>query len=184
MATVPETHTVFPAALSFEAYRLDLKRCVLLRGGEPIRLRPKAFDVLRYLVEHAGRLVSKEELIAAVWRGVSVTDDSIVQCVKDIREALSDDEQRIINTVPRRGYLFAAAVGPASIAVLPFADLSADSESSEYLGDGLAEELINTLARIPGLRVASRSSSFRFRGKAQDLRDVGKELSVAKILEG
>jgi TolB-like protein/Tfp pilus assembly protein PilF len=107
-----------------------------------------------------------------------------VQCVKDIREALSDDNHRIIQTVPRRGYLFAARVGPSSIAVLPFADLSGDSENSEYLGDGLAEELINTLTQIPGLKVTSRSSSFRFRGKAQDIRSIGKALNVTTILEG
>ena len=170
--------------VSFDVYTLDLMRCALLRGGETIGLRPKAFDVLRYLVEHAGRLVSKEELVGAVWRGISVTDDSVVQCVKDIREALSDDNHRIIQTVPRRGYLFAARVGPSSIAVLPFADLSGDSENSEYLGDGLAEELINTLTQIPGLKVTSRSSSFRFRGKAQDIRSIGKALNVTTILEG
>ena len=62
--------------MSFDVYTLDLMSCALLRGGETIGLRPKAFDVLRYLVEHAGRLVSKEELIGAVWRGISVTDDS------------------------------------------------------------------------------------------------------------
>ncbi len=170
--------------VSFDVYTLDLMRCALLRGGETIGLRPKAFDVLRYLVEHEGRLVSKEELVEAVWRGISVTDDSVVQCVKDIREALSDDNHRIIQTVPRRGYLFAARVGPLSIAVLPFADLSGDSENSEYLGDGLAEELINTLTQIPGLKVTSRSSSFRFRGKAQDIRSIGKVLNVSTILEG
>jgi adenylate cyclase len=170
--------------VSFDVYTLDLMRCALLRGGETIGLRPKAFDVLRYLVEHAGRLVSKEELVGAVWRGISVTDDSVVQCVKDIREALSDDNHQIIQTVPRRGYLFAARVGPSSIAVLPFADLSGDSENSEYLGDGLAEELVNTLTQIPGLKVTSRSSSFRFRGKAQDIRSIGKALNVTTILEG
>ena len=184
MVKVPGTPEVSSETLSFDVYTLDLMRCALLRGGETIELRPKAFDVLRYLMEHAGRLVSKEELITAVWRGISVTDDSIVQCIKDIREALSDDNHRIIETVPRRGYLFAAPVGPSSIAVLPFVDLSADSENSAYLGDGLAEELINILSQIPGLRVASRSSSFRFRGKAQDVRDIGKELNVSRILEG
>lgn len=173
-----------PETLCFDVYTLDLMRCALLREGEAIGLRPKAFDVLRYLVEHAGRVASKEELIGAIWRGISVTDDSLVQCIKDIREALSDDDHRIIKTVPRRGYLFAAPVGPSSIAVLPFADLSSPAENSEYLGDGLAEELINTLAQFPGLKVASRSSSFRFRGKAQDVSIIGKELNVSMILEG
>jgi TolB-like protein/lipoprotein NlpI len=175
---------VCPETLRFDVYTLDLMRGELLRAGETIELRPKAFDVLRYLVEHAGRLISKDELITAIWRGISVTDDSLVQCIKDIREALSDDDHRIIKTVPRRGYLFAAAVGPSSIAVLPFVDLSGDSDKSEYLGDGLAEELINTLVQVPGLKVASRSSSFRFRGKAQDIRSIGMELNVRAVLEG
>lgn len=173
-----------PETLRFGVYTLDLTRCALRRGEETIGLRPKAFDVLRYLAQHAGRLVSKEELIEAVWRGISVTDDSVVQCIIDIRYALSDDDHRFIKTVPRRGYVFAAAVGPSSIAVLPLVDLSGDSENSEYLGDGIAEELINTLVRIPGLKVASRSSSFRFRGKAQDICAIGKDLNVGAILDG
>jgi DNA-binding winged helix-turn-helix (wHTH) protein/pimeloyl-ACP methyl ester carboxylesterase len=94
--------------LCFDAYSLDLQRCSLQRGAERIELRPKAFDVLRYLVENAGRVISKEELIKVVWPGLSVTDDALVQCVSDIRQALSDEAHRIIKTVPRRGYLVAA----------------------------------------------------------------------------
>ena len=94
--------------LSFSGHALDLQRCAVTRGDHEIQLRPKAFDVLRYLAEHAGRVVSKEELIKAAWPDVFVTDDSLVQCIKDIREALSDDAHQIIKTMPRRGYLFAA----------------------------------------------------------------------------
>ena len=103
-------HTVAPKTLDFEIYTLDLQRCALRRGSEEVQLRPKSFDVLRYLTEHAGRLVSKDELIQAIWPGIFVTDDSLVQCIRDIREALSDDAQRIVKTIPRRGYLFAAEV--------------------------------------------------------------------------
>lgn len=99
-----------PKTLRFGNFSLDLARCSLRQGGEEIPLRPKAFDVLRYLAQNAGRLVSKDELMKTVWAGVVVTDDSLVQCVKDIRDALNDGEQRIIKTVPRRGYLFAAEV--------------------------------------------------------------------------
>jgi DNA-binding winged helix-turn-helix (wHTH) protein len=81
-----------------------------MRGDREVQLRPKAFDVLRYLAEHSGRVVSKEELLKAAWPDVFVTDDSLVQCIKDIRAALSDNAQRIVKTVPRRGYLFATEV--------------------------------------------------------------------------
>jgi pimeloyl-ACP methyl ester carboxylesterase/DNA-binding winged helix-turn-helix (wHTH) protein len=103
-------HTVSPRMLYFDPFALDLQRCALLHGQEEIRLRPKSFDALRYLAEHPGRLVSKEELIQAIWPSMAVTDDSLVQCIRDIRTALSDNPPRIIRTVPRRGYLFAAPV--------------------------------------------------------------------------
>lgn len=91
---------------SFDAFKLDLTRGSLLRGGTELKLRPKSFDVLKYLAENYGRLVSKDELIEAVWRETAVTDDSLVQCLKDIRNALGDQSQTIIKTVPRRGYIF------------------------------------------------------------------------------
>lgn len=99
-----------PTMLFFEDYALDLQRCVLLRGTEEVQLRPKSFDVLRHLVQNPGRIVSKEELIRAAWPGLFVTDDSLVKCVTDIRNALRDDAQRFIQTKPRRGYLFACDV--------------------------------------------------------------------------
>jgi DNA-binding winged helix-turn-helix (wHTH) protein len=101
-------HTVSPKMLGFGMYTLDLQRCAVLRGGDEVYLRPKSFDVLRYLAQHAGRLVSKEELIQAIWPDVFVTEDSVVQCIGDIRAALRDDAHRIIKTIPRRGYLFVA----------------------------------------------------------------------------
>lgn len=100
--------TTSAKTLCFDAYALDLQRCSLQRGMDQIELRPKAFDVLRYLVENAGRVISKEELIRGVWPGLSVTDDALVQCVSDIRHALSDEAHCLIKTVPRRGYLLAA----------------------------------------------------------------------------
>jgi pimeloyl-ACP methyl ester carboxylesterase len=102
--------TVSPKTLCFDNYVLDLQRCALLREGAALRLRPKSFDVLRYLAEHAGRVVSKEELIQAVWPDTFVTDDSLVQCIREIRTVIQDDGNRIIQTVARRGYLFAAAL--------------------------------------------------------------------------
>jgi class 3 adenylate cyclase/predicted ATPase len=102
----------------FEGYTLDLRRGCLRHEDREIGLRPKSFTVLRCLVENAGRLVSKEELIRAAWPNVIVTDESLTRCVSDVRLALKDHEQRIVKTVPRRGYLLAAQVSPAMDAAL------------------------------------------------------------------
>lgn len=91
---------------SFDEFTLDLTRGCLLRGQEEIKLRPKSFEVLKYLVENNGRLISKDELIQAVWVGTAVTDDSLAQCLRDVRHALRDEKQQIIKTVHGRGYIF------------------------------------------------------------------------------
>jgi DNA-binding winged helix-turn-helix (wHTH) protein len=96
--------------LRFDRYLLDLDRGCLLCGGDEITLRPKTFAVLHYLVENAGRLVSKDELFAAVWPGIAVSDDALVQSIGELRRALADDGQRLIKTIPRRGYRFESTV--------------------------------------------------------------------------
>jgi pimeloyl-ACP methyl ester carboxylesterase/DNA-binding winged helix-turn-helix (wHTH) protein len=106
--------SAFPSVVRFDAYTLDLQRCSLRRGDDPVDLRPKSFDVLRYLVEHSGRVIGKDELIKAVWPGLAVTDDALVQCVRDVRHALGDEGHRIVQTVPRRGYLFSLEPIPAA----------------------------------------------------------------------
>ena len=90
----------------FADFTLDLERGVLFQSGNVVPLRPKTFSVLQYLVEHAGQLVSKEELMKAIWPDVLVTDDSIAQCVVELRRALGDSERIMIRTVPRRGLIF------------------------------------------------------------------------------
>ena len=120
--------TISRKTLGFDVYTLDLQRCSLLRGSKEIQLRPKSFDLLRYLVEHAGRLVSKEELIQAIWPDVFVTEDSVVQCIGDIRTALRDDAHRIIKTVPRRGYVFAAELSDMELGKQPPAISSRSQE--------------------------------------------------------
>jgi adenylate cyclase len=96
--------------LRFDRYLLDLDRGCLLLDGNEVVLRPKTFAVLQYLVENSGRLVSKDELFAAVWPNLAVTDDALVQSVGELRRALGDDGPRLIKTVPRRGYRFDSAV--------------------------------------------------------------------------
>jgi DNA-binding winged helix-turn-helix (wHTH) protein/Tol biopolymer transport system component len=102
---------------TFDEFRLDLTRGCLFRGTLELKLRPQSFDVLKYLTENHGRLVSKKELIESVWQGMAVTDDSLVQCLKDIRHALGDDAQRIIKTVPRRGYIFEKEVSDSATVI-------------------------------------------------------------------
>jgi formylglycine-generating enzyme required for sulfatase activity/DNA-binding winged helix-turn-helix (wHTH) protein len=96
--------------LRFDRFALDLTRGRLRAGDEDIQLRPKAFEVLCYLAANAGRLVLKQELYEAVWPDVTVSDDSIVQCIAELRHKLGDDDRRLIKTVSRRGYLLDAAV--------------------------------------------------------------------------
>ena len=91
--------------LTLGSCRFDQSRGLLLRDGEAVFLRPKAFALLTHLATNAGQVVSKSDLIAAVWPGVFVTEDSLTQAVRELRKALADDSQRIIRTVARRGYL-------------------------------------------------------------------------------
>ena len=193
----------------FEGYTLDTNRCLLRSADREIELRPKSFEVLRYLVENADRLITKEELIKAIWPHVVVTDDSLTQCVSEARQAIGDGSQIIIKTVPRRGYRFTAPVSalgvgwrPAtgatsaplpheepplghrpSIAVLPFDNLSGDPQQ-DYFSDGIVEEIITALTRTSWLLVIARNSSFTYKGRAVDVKQVGRELGVHYVLEG
>jgi class 3 adenylate cyclase len=112
-------------SFNFEGYTLDLNRgCLLSRTGE-IELRPKSFELLRYLIENAGRLISKDELVNAIWPNVIVNDDSLAQCVSDLRNALGDSDRRIIKTVTRRGYVFTAEVSSEKVRERPTRRLAA-----------------------------------------------------------
>jgi eukaryotic-like serine/threonine-protein kinase len=106
-----------PANHSFGEFTLDLTRGCLRRGVQEIKLRPKPFEALKYLVENPGRLVSKAELIETIWPDTAVTDDSLVQCLMEVRRALGDEAQQIIKTVPRRGYIFDREVSENGSAV-------------------------------------------------------------------
>jgi TolB-like protein/DNA-binding winged helix-turn-helix (wHTH) protein len=97
--------------VAFAGYALDLRQGILRdAGGTEISLRPKTFNLLCYLAANAGRLLPKDELIAAVWPEVVVGDDSLAQCVSELRKALNDTERRIVRTISRRGYLLATPV--------------------------------------------------------------------------
>src|SRR5215470_7634438 len=98
--------------LRFDRFALDLTRGCLRAGDQEINLRPKTFEVLCYLEEHAGQLVPKQDLFEAVWPNVSVCDDSLVQCIRELRQKLGDDDHRLIRTVSRRGYLLDVTILP------------------------------------------------------------------------
>ena len=192
-------------SFKFESFTLDLERLCLHGPAGRKDLRRKSFDVLRCLVEHAGRVVTREELTKAVWPGVVVGEDSLTHCIGEIRRAIADREQRIIKTVPRRGYLMdvsvssvggladkstepAVATAPPlpdrpSIAVLAFTNLSGDPQQ-EYFSDGITEDIITELSRSSELFVVARNSAFQYKGRSVDLRQVGEQLGVRYILEG
>jgi TolB-like protein/tetratricopeptide (TPR) repeat protein len=198
----------------FDAYTLDVARGSLRTDDRDVELRPKSFEVLCYLVQNAGRLVTKEELIKTIWPNVVVNDESLTRCVSDVRFSIQDIDQKIIRTIPRRGYRFTAPVSrlesgepteqssaptlvprlleatthPAlpdrpSIAVLPFQNMSEDG-GQEYFADGMVEEIITALCRFSNLFVIARNSSFTYKGRAVDVKQVGRELGVRYVLEG
>src|SRR5687768_16790909 len=187
--------------IGFGRYRFDVETGRLWSGAVEVRLTPKASAVLKELVTHAGTPVSKENLFSTVWNGTAVSDDALTSCIQELRRALEDDakQPRFIETRHRRGYRFAATIAatqaeivaeapaPAhdvsAIAVLPFADMS-PGRDQDYLCEGLAEELINALTHVDGLRVAARTASFQFRGAGADVREVGRQLGVGSLLEG
>jgi len=118
-----------PGIYEFGGFRLDAAKGCVLKGADEIKLRPKLYKALLYLLENAGRLVTKQELITAIWPDTFVTDDSLVQCVLELRRALGDREQKLIRTVPRRGYIFTASVVQISV-VKDHAPVGAGSEYS------------------------------------------------------
>src|ERR1700723_2373338 len=250
------------AVKSFKSFRLDTANHFLWRDRDRVPLAPKGFDVLAYLVEHVGQVMTQDEILEALWPDTYVNPEVLRKHIQEIRKALGDrpDNPEFIETLPKRGYRFVAlvtdengvepqdaamslppeeqatekrveaevirlavetspgdrtlwrlaillvlavvavaAIGayfrPArsvakasssnntSIAVLPFADMS-PGKDQEYFSDGLAEQLIDDLAKVPRLKVVGRSSAFQFKGKNEDLREVGRKLGVTNVLDG
>ena len=156
----------------------------LLVDGQPVVAGPRAFDLLVVLVERHGHLVTKDELLERVWHKLVVEENNLQVQVSALRKILG---QEAIETIPGCGYRFTLGLediqAECSIAVLPFVNLSGDEEN-EYFADGLAEELLNVLSKIRGLRVVSRTSAFSFKGAKVDIPTVAQKLNVATVLEG
>jgi len=189
----------------FESFILDPDRSRLVGPAGEVALRPKSFDVVRHLVENAGRVVAKDELMKAVWPGTVVSDESLAQCISEIRRSLGDAGQRIVKTVPRRGYAIdvqvsmaeaavAGSVGAAadvaadvraSIAVLPFEPVGdAQDPDLDRFADGLSEDVIAGLSRIRAFWVIASSTMFTYKGRPVDGRAVGRDLDVSYVVSG
>jgi adenylate cyclase len=190
-----------PSEYRFGRFALQPAEQRLLADGELQSIGPRAFDVLVALVQRAGQLVDKDVLLDCAWPGLVVEENNLQVQVSALRKILGTNA---IATVAGRGYRFALPIktgvvphaeqpvekGPVadgadkpSIAVLPFVNTS-DDAANEYFADGLAEELLNVLSKIRGLRVASRTSAFSFKGAKVDIPTMAQKLNVATILEG
>jgi TolB-like protein len=195
----------------FEEYAFDTDRRELHRGADVVSVAPQVFDLLDYLIRNRERVVSKDDLINAIWKARIVSDAALTTRLNAARSAIGDsgEEQRLIKTLPRKGFRFVGPVREAqgaagaavannpveppkpvltlpdkpSIAILPFTNLSSDPEQ-EYFADGVVEDIITGLSRSKSLFVISRNSSFTYKGKAVDIKQVGRELGVRYVLEG
>lgn len=169
-----------------------LPRRQLIGADGPVAVGRRALDILSVLAEADGALVTKDELMAAVWPGVIVEENAIQVHVAALRKALGDEAPRLV-TVRGLGYrLEVAQAAPLStpeaipakaVAVLPFANLTGDP-GQDYLGDGIAEEIITTLSQARGLRVPARTSTFAYKGQNTDIRRIAADLGVGAVLEG
>lgn len=194
----------------FGDFVLDATRRELRREGHLVPAEPQVFDVLEFLIRARDRVVSRDDLLSAIWQGRIVSEATLSSRLNAARTAIGDsgEEQRLIRTLPRKGVRFVGTVheepdsaagsvetaldgvkprmadpdGP-SIAVLPFTNMSGDAEQ-DYFADGMAEEIITALSRCSGLFVIARNSSFTYKGSPVDIRRVGHELGVGYALEG
>ena len=169
----------------------DLNR--ITSADRTVLIEPKVLEVLICLASHPGEVFSKERIIRTVWPGTFVSGGVLSYAISELRKAFGDDTRnpRIIETISRKGYRLIAPVtqlardlkSQPSIAVLAFSDMS-PAQDQEHFCDGIAEEIINNLVRVKGLRVAARISSFAFKGKSEDVRAIGAKLGVETVLEG
>ncbi|TPL46443.1 transcriptional regulator [Mesorhizobium sp. B2-4-6] len=180
---------------------LDLDLGTLRRDGEIVPVRPKTFELLAFLARNPGRVLSKDELLQAVWPGITVSEDSLTQCIRDVRKSIGDEAQALIRTVPRRGYLFLAADDqPAAtpaivaltatraaepmVAILPFRVDTADA-TAKTLFDGAVEEIINALSYFKTITVLARHSAFALSGHpSEDIGATAERLGADYIAEG
>lgn len=199
---------------TFENFILDPDRRELTRGAEGISVGPQVFDLLLYLVENRAKVVSKNDILDAVWAGRIVSESTLTSHINAARKAIGDSgkDQRLIRTIARKGFRFVGDVReegrasgvvhsegvvaamatttqspelPAkpSLAVLPFLNLSGDP-AQDYFIDGVVEDIVSALSRMRWLFVIARNSSFAYKGRSVDVKQVGRDLGVRYVLEG
>jgi adenylate cyclase len=198
--------------LEFDRFSVDLDAALLRSQGRVIETEPQVFELIAFLCTNPGRLIGYDEIIDKVWNGRIVSDAAIATRINAARKALGDDgtAQRVIKTVRGRGLRFqlepvSKSIEPRaypsildasnddaepkshldgpSIAVLPFDNMSRDAEQ-EYFTDGIVEDIITGLSRVTQFLVIARNSTFAYKGRSVDVRQVGRELGVRYVLEG
>jgi TolB-like protein/tetratricopeptide (TPR) repeat protein len=183
----------------FGAYRLDEQGPMLFRDGERVALPPKVVELLVALVQVAGTMLTREQLLQHLWPNAVVEEGSLTSHISLLRRALAagGNGRELIETVPRRGYRFVASVrraGPDTpaggdrrdmLVVLPFENLTS-GDKYDYFSDGLTEEMITELARLSPERlgVIARTSAMQFKSTTKNIRQIGGELGVSHVLEG
>lgn len=200
----------------FESYALDVDRQELRRAGGLIPVEPQVLDLLQFLIRNRNRVVSKDDLLAEVWKGRIVSESTLSSRITAVRQAIGDsgDQQRLIRTIPRKGFRFVgdvredlSAPAPSSMptpASRPSAVVRALSSQppdkpsiavlpftnmscdpeQEYFSDGITEDVITALSRLRWFFVIARNSTFAYKGQPTDVRQVGRDLGVRYVLEG
>ena len=197
----------------FENHTLDTDTRELRRGEIAIRIQPQVFDLLTYLVQNRERVVTKDDLLAGVWGGRTVADSTLATHINAARKAVGDngEEQKLIRTIARKGIRFVGDVSFPSagqepvpdktaapqrasrtalpspdrpaIAVLPFVNMSGEARQ-EYFSDGISEDIITALSKLRWFFVIARNSTFTYKGKSVNVKQIASELGVGYIVEG
>lgn len=191
---------------------IDVDRRELRQGGTAVHVQPQVFDLLVYLLDNRGRVVSRDDIIGSVWGDRIVSELTLTSRINAARTAIGDsgEQQNLIRTIARKGFRFVAdvqtraresgsavgglasigmhkevsrAVDRRSIAVLPFVNMS-DDRQQEYFSDGISEDIMSALSRLRWFFVIARNSSFLYKGKSAPIKQVAEELGVAYVLEG
>jgi TolB-like protein len=189
----------------FEGFSLDIDRRELKRGSDLVAIEPQVFDLLAYLVKNRERVLTKDDLMTAVWDGRVVSESTLTSRVNSVRKAVGDTgrEQRLIRTYARKGIRFVGEIresrnnpdtptvpeapikarGKPCIAVLPFANLGGDTEQ-DYFSDGITEDIITAMSKNHSLLVIARNSTFAFRGQSSDVHRIGLDLGAGYLVQG